>query len=317
MVAPGLARATPAGDRYALVVTGAAGGEVYARQYDAWRVAFITTLREKLAYPDDHVAVLADPASAATAARSATREQVRRVLGDWRNRLTKDDQLFVLLIGHGTSFGDDDAKFNLVGPDLSASEWADLLKAMPGTLVFVDATAGGFPFLRRLAGRGRVVLTATDSVAQQFETVFPQFFVKAFDDPAADADKNGRVSVWEAFVYASAGVRQWFDQRGHLPTERARLDDTGAGIGREAQNPGTDGALARATYLEPPGAAAGTTDSADAALGVLLKRRIDLEAQIDALRAGKDGMPADQYEAALERLLLELARVARQIRTKS
>ena len=63
--------------------------------------------------------------------------------------------------------------------------------------------------------------------------------------------KNGRVSIWEAFTYASAGVRQWFEQKGQLPTERPLLDDTGAGIGREAQNPGTDGAIARVTYLEP------------------------------------------------------------------
>jgi len=97
----------------------------------------------------------------------------------------------------------------------------------------------------------RVIITATDSAAQQFETVFPEFFIKAFEDPAADLDRNNRVSIWEAFTYASAGVRQWFEQKGQLPTERPLLDDTGAGIGREAQNPGTDGAVARVTYIEP------------------------------------------------------------------
>src|SRR5207248_11662678 len=183
--------------------------------------------------------------------RKATREQVRRALTDMRARMTKDDQLLVLLIGHGTSLDGDEAKFNLVGPDMSASEWADLLKPIPGRIVFVNTTAASFPFLRRLAGRGRIVLTATDSAAQQFETVFAEYFVKAFDDPAANFDKNGRVSIWEAFTYASAAVRQSFEQKGQLPTERPLLDDTGAGVGREAQNPGTDGAVARVTYLEP------------------------------------------------------------------
>ena len=301
-----------AGDHFALVIAGASGGDAYGQKYDKWRLAFATTLREKFGYPDDHVILLAD--RGVEGAGPATRENVQRVLGDLRRRLAKADQLLVLLIGHGTSLDGEDAKFNLVGPDLSATEWADLLKPMPGNLVFVDTTAASFPFLRRMAGRGRIVLTATDSAAQQFETVFPEFFVKAFGDPAADLDKNGRVSVWEAFGYASAAVRQWFEQRGQLATERPLLDDTGAGVGREAQNPGLDGAVARVTYLEPVAAPAATSD---AALAALLKRRADLEAEIEALKARKENMAPDQYEAALEKLLVELARVSQQIRAKS
>ena len=318
VIALGTAQPATAGEHYALVITGASGGDAYAQKYDKWRLSFVTTLREKFGYPDDHVTVLADTDAAGpragTPVLKATRENVQLALADLRKRLTKDDQLLVLLIGHGTSLDGDDAKFNLVGPDLSASEWADLLKPIQGRIVFVDTTGGSFPFLRRLAGRGRVVLTATDSAVQQFETVFAEFFVKACDDPAADADKNGRVSVWEAFGYASAGVRQWFDQHGHLPTARALIDDTGEGIGREAQNPGTDGASARVTYLEPAAAPAATGDTA---LAALLKRKADLEAQIEALKARKESMPSDQYDAELERLLLDLARVVQQIRTKS
>jgi hypothetical protein len=157
-------------------------------------------------------------------------------------------------------------------------------------------------------------VTATDSAAQQFETVFPEFFVKAFDDPAADLDKNGRVSLWEAFIYASAGVRQWYDQHGQLPTERPLLDDNGDGIGREALSPGLDGAIARVTYLAPdaPAAVAG-----DAAVGALLKKQADLEAQLEALKVRKPTMPPDQYDAELETLLTQLARVSRQIRAKT
>ena len=33
----------------------------------------------------------------------------------------------------------------------------------------------------------------------------------------------GRVSVWEAFTYASAHVKQSFEQKGQLPTERPLL----------------------------------------------------------------------------------------------
>ena len=93
------------------------------------------------------------------------------------------------------------------------------------------------------------MLTATDTAAQQFETVFPEFFVKAFDDAEADLDKNGRVSIWEAFTYASARRQASSSSRsGQLATERPLLDDTGDGVGREARKPGPDGD-ARADHL--------------------------------------------------------------------
>jgi hypothetical protein len=301
-----------AGERYALIVTGAPGGDTYAEKYAKWRVAFTATLRDTFGYAPDHLLVLADTEGGGV--QKATRENVQRAFADLRKRIAKDDQLLVLLIGHGTSIDGEDAKFNLIGPDLSATEWAELVRPIPGRVVFVNTTGASFPFLRKLAGRGRVVLTATDAAAQQFETVFPEFFVKAFDDPAADLDKNGRVSVWEAFTYASAGVRQWFEQKGQLPTERPLLDDTGAGVGREALNPGTDGAVARVTYLEPDAA---VTLPADTAQAVLVKRRIALENQLEELKARKESTPPDQYAAELEKLLVEIARVSLQIRTKS
>ena len=246
--------------------------------------------------------------------QKATREQVQRVFAELRKKLTKEDQLLVFLIGHGTTSDGEDAKFNLVGPDLSATGWADLLKPLPGRVVFINTTSASFPFLRKLASRGRVVMTATDSSAQQFETVFPEFFLKAFDDGGADLDKSGRVSLWEAFTFARAGVRGWFEQKGQLHTERPLLDDTGAGIGREAQNPGVDGALARVTYLAPD---AVLTLPSDAGQAVLVKRRADLERQLEELKARKETTPPDQYDAELERLLVEIARISQQLRAKS
>ncbi len=307
-----LATSASAGERYALIVTGASGGEAYAAKYDAWRASFVDILRHRFEYSDDHLLVLAEVEG--TGVLKATRDNVRRVFGDLRHRLTKDDQLVVLLIGHGTSMDGEEAKFNLVGPDLSATEWAELIRPLPGRVVFVNTSSASFPFLRKLAGKGRVVLTATDSSAQQFETLFPEFFINAFTDPAADVDKNGRVSMWEAFSYASAAVAQAFEQKGQLPPERPLLDDTGAGIGREAQNPGPDGAVAKVTYLQPDAAMALPSDSA---LAGLMRRRAELEAQLEELRARKDTMPPDQYEAELERLVLEIARISVQLRTKS
>jgi hypothetical protein len=313
-----------AGERNALIVTGANGGDVYAQKYARWRASFVATLRETFHYDPERLIVLADvparpgqgqpPEPAGEGVKPSTRENVRAALTDLRKRMTKDDQLLVLLIGHGTSLDGEEAKFNLVGPDLSASEWSELLRPLPGRLVFVNTTSASFPFLRKLARKGHIVLTATDTAAQQFETVFPEFFVKAFQDPAADLDRNNRVSIWEAFTYASAGVRQWFEQKGQLPTERPLLDDTGAGVGREATSPGTDGAIARVTYLEPDAVLA---LPADTALAGLMRRRAELDTLLEELKARKESTPADQYDADLEKILVEIARLSAQIRAKS
>ncbi len=306
-------------DRYALIITGAAGRPEYAIKYERWCNSLATLLRASFRYPDDHVVVLAEEEDRQT--RKPTRENVRAALADLQRRTAADDVVLVLLIGHGTSGtganapnNDDGAKFNLVGPDLSADQWAAAIRPIAGRLVFVNSTGGSFPFLQKLSGPGRIVITATGSTMQEYETIFPEFFVQAFGETAADSDKNGRVSIWEAFTYASAAVKKWFDVRGQLPTERALLDDTADGLGREADEPtGADGAIARVTYLQPD---APITAPADSELGALLRRRADTQAQIDLLRARKPNLPDFEYQTELERLLVELARLDRDIREK-
>lgn len=313
LAALGLCAASPAiaAARYALVVTGAAGSLEYQHQYDGWRTTLIGILRSKYSMADDHLLVLGD--SGDPDVRKPTRENIRAAFAALRQRASKDDVVLIMLIGHGnaseSSIGG--AKFNLVGPDLSADEWADLVAGLPSRVVFVNGASGSAPFLQTLSARGRIVITATDTTAQAYETVFPEFFINALAADEADTDKNGKVSMWEAFVAASAGVRQWYQQQGRLQTERALLDDDGDGVGREAQSPGTDGALAKATYLQPDVPAAST--SADP---TLTDRRVQLQAQIDALKARRSEMTQEDYDAQMEQLLLELARVDAALRAR-
>ena len=69
--------------------------------------------------------------------------------------------MLVVLLGHGT-FDGDVAKFNLVGPDLTAADWTLMLTGLPGRLVVVNTTEASFPFLEALKAKGRVVITATN-----------------------------------------------------------------------------------------------------------------------------------------------------------
>jgi hypothetical protein len=165
-----------------------------------------------------------------------------------------------------------------------------------------------------LATRGHIVITATDSTAQRYDTVFPAQFLTALNDPAADLDKNGRVSVWELFVYTARRVARHYEQEGLLATERPLLDDSGDGVGIEAGNDtGTDGALARATYLEREAIEV----NADAEMAALIARRRSLEERAEQLRQRKSSMPQEAWDREFEQLMIELARVSHRIRAGS
>jgi hypothetical protein len=305
-------RVSAAGDRYALVVTGASGGPQYAEKYDEWRSAFVQLLQGPLGYPEDHVLVLAEEEFAG--AQKATRENVRTSVADLRKRVTKDDLVLVVLVGHGSGADAGEAKFNLVGPDLSAREWGELLKPIQGRLVFINGASGSFPFVAELSSKNHLVIAANDTAAQQYENVFPQFLIEALTDEAADLDKNGRISVWESFVFISAKVKGWYDQRAQLATEHPLLDDDGDGVGHQVDDQGPDGLLARATYLR---ADAPITETGNPETTAMLRRRAELNGQVEELRARKSVMTPEDYENALEKLLLEIARIDRTLKSKS
>ncbi len=305
-----LSTSAAAQERHALIITGATGGAVYGVQYREWTELLSGLLIDQLKFDPTHVVTLSEtdrPEAAATAAN------VRRYLTALRRSLKADDLLFIMLIGHGT-FDGLDAKFNLVGPDLESGEWAALLRGLPGRLVLVNSAAASFPFLERLAGPRRVVISATDSVAQRFDTVFPEHFIAALSDAASDIDKNGRISIWEAFAAAGAGTRRYYQQRGQLSTERPLLDDNGDGIGRESAAAGDDGSLASRTYLDEASPNAPPTDEV---LLNMMQKRAALEAEVEELKVKKAFMQPAEYEAEFERIMIELAKISRDIRQRT
>src|SRR5262249_8778719 len=154
-----------------------------------------------------HIVVLAE--TPGTGEQISNAVNVRTSLAALAKQLKPEDVLFVMLIGHGTGNGAD-AKFNLVGPDLTVAEWNGLLKPITARLAFVDATSASSPFLQGLAGPERIVITATNTPAQVYHPFFGDAFIEALTAAPADLDKNDRISLWEAFVYASRLVSQHY-----------------------------------------------------------------------------------------------------------
>ena len=291
-----------------MLIAGASGGGDYAQQYTRWTEELSKTLVERMKIDPAHVTILSENKSPDSTASAAN---VRRALGKLRS-MGRDDLFLIVLIGHGT-FDGVDAKFNLVGPDLESAEWASLVGTAAGRVVVVNTTSASFPFIERLSGPRRIVITATDSAAQRFDTVFPEFFIKAFQQDTADIDKNGRISIWEAFAAAADGVRRHYQQRGQLATERPLLDDDGDGVGKDPTANGADGSLASRTYLDRAAVDAAPTDET---LVKLLQRRAALEAQVEELRVRRSFLAPAEYASEFERLMIELAQVSHDIRER-
>jgi hypothetical protein len=224
-------------------------------------------------------------------------------------------QLWIVFIGHGT-FDGKEARFNLRGPDVSATDLALWLKPFHRLLAVIDTSSSSAPFLNKLSGANRVIMTATRSGNELNYARFGQYLAEAITNPDADLDKDGQVSLLEAFLTAARKTAEFYKVEGRLLTEHALIDDNGDALGtppdwfrglratrRPKDSAALDGLLAQQIYLVP--------SAADKALPPEQRAQRDaLERAVLLHREKKSQMKEDDYYTQLEKLLLDLARVA-------
>jgi hypothetical protein len=188
-----------------------------------------------------------------------------------------------------------------------------LLRKLPSRqIVFVNTASSSGPFVEALSAPGRTVVSATRNGAEHFTTLFGGYFVDALTSPGADADKNKRISVLEAFQFAKAEVTQAYEREGLLATEHPLLDDDGdkKGSGEPSATAG-DGKVAAVLSL---GDAGDGGLPADPKLRALHLERRELERRVEALRLLKDSMTPARYTSELEKLVTAIALKTREIR---
>ena len=305
LVSIGMAAPVLAQETHVFIITGVAGDEEHVKQFHKLATTFIDGVKKRGGVPEANIVYLSDkPETDPSLIRGrSTRENVERALTGLAANAKPSDEIFLLLIGHG-SFDGQQAAFNLPGPDLTASDWAKLLKKFQTQrVVFVNTASASGAFLAIVAGPGRTIVTATKTGGERNETSFAQFFVEAYADETADLDRNGRVSVLEAFNFAKTKVLKAYEQKGTLLTEHAALDD------------GADGKLAATMFLGSTSAAAALgVDTSDPEMRALVGERDTLDKRIAELKLTKDSQDPARYEQELEKLLTELAVKTRAIR---
>lgn len=304
---------------FLLIVIGLAGDPESAKEigktFHKWGNE-LASASEKLGVPPERLAYLVDqPGEGDTRVTGrSTREEFIKALDGFAKKATAEDVVFIVLIGHGSDTGGT-PKFNLPGPDISAPEIDGMLKKLPTKqVVVVNTSSASGPFIEALSAPGRTIVTATRNGAEHFTTLFGGYFIEALtsNSSAADADKNRRVSVLEAFQYAKTEVARAYEREGLLATEHALLDDDGDKEGSQDPSPtGKDGKVAAVLSL---GAAGGADLPADPKLRALTLERRDLERRVEALRLLKDGMEPARYTSELEKLVTAIALKTREIR---
>jgi len=246
------------------------------------------------------------------AGAAATREHVREALEQVAGQAKADDDLVLILIGHG-SFDGSEYKLNLPGPDLSAPELAALCDRIASERqLIVNTTSASGGSIRALVRRGRAVIAATKSGTEKNATVFARYFVEALQDPTADLDKNETVSALEAFQYATAKTAGFYDSQQRLATEHAVFEDAGKPTAvRAASTDSGEGRLLAGLALVRLGTARGA--ALDPAKRGLLARKEELERRIDTLKYQRAAMAEDDYKSQLTEALVALAKVQEEL----
>lgn len=276
-------------DTYCLVIGGLGGEPEYEQKF-----------REQATTLAEAAHTLTGDASKAVAlvAQQADRNAVRRELRALASKAGPDDAVIITLIGHG-SFDGEEYRFNLPGPDLTATELGALFDQLRAAhQLIVNATSASGAVIERWKSERRIVITATKSGGERTATRFAQHWVRALSTPDADINKDEIVTVAEAFDFASRRVAGEFAADKSLATEHARLEGPGADRFQVARF----GVAARVT--------------ADPELNKMFAQRVRLERDLDAVKQRRQALAADAYYDELEGVLVQLAWLQRQIDAK-
>ncbi len=287
-----------------VVVVGAPGEAAYGHQFNEWSQKWKSAAEKARA----GVTVIGEAPAGGNDDRAQLEKALQGLAGE------SDDVLWLVMIGHGT-FDGRVAKFNLRGPDVSAEQLSAWLKLVRRPLAVVQCASASAPFINRLSGEGRVVITATKSGDEKNFARFGQYIASAISDPAADLDKDSQVSLLEAYLTACRQVEEFYAGGARLATEHALLDDNGDGLGspaawfkgvratrRAKESKAIDGVRAHQLHLVP-------SAREQQMPAEVRKRRDELELKIAAHRENKTAMPEEKYYERLEELMVALARV--------
>lgn len=303
-----------------ILVVGAAGEAEYGEAFAQWALRW----RDVAGAAGANITMIGMDDSANASGEAGSMSDLDQLKQTLAGLPTQSPQsVWLVMMGHGTS-GQSGSKFNLRGPDLSADQLASWLKPIERTTVIVSAFSSSAPFLNALSGPNRVVVTATQSGQEQNYSRFGEYLSHAIGDEASDIDHDGEVSILEAFLAASAAVRDFYRNENRLQTETALIDDNGDSLGTKAsafrgiRSIGTaasadqslDGDRAATITLTPPSVRLPLSDAETV-------ERDAIEAELRRLHARQSSMTGQAYRDAVLAQWIRLAKIYRAAELRS
>jgi hypothetical protein len=294
LLAPAMAWANSS----ALIIQGVGGSEQIEKKLEKWGSGTRDALIQDMGFAKDRVILLAGD--------NTRKANVEQAFAQLKQQIKKEDNFLLILIGHG-SF-DTDYKLNIMGPDVTGKEYVALIDSLGANrAVVVSSTSSSGGMFETMSGRNRVLVAASRS-GEKEDTVFYEYFLMGLKGLTADEDKDKKVSVWEAFKYATSGVERFYKEQQRIMTEHAGLAAGGtAQVAATASDQDTP-ILARVTSLSADRA----ITVADPKLQVLLNERKSIEQEIEKHRLDKNLLSEAEYEKRLE-LIVQLARKNQEI----
>ncbi len=191
------------GQCYALLVGGLAGQEPYSRWYSDWLARFQAVLTKSNGVPAANVTVLSGDA--------ATADAITAAIGKFSKRSKPQDQFILFIVGHG-EITQMTPTLTLRGPDLTVQQLADALSGLQAkSQVILNFSASSGDCLKTLASPNRVNITAT-SPTELEEPVFAEFFLRGLESKQADTDKNGTITMLEAYNWTEQQTALWISR---------------------------------------------------------------------------------------------------------
>ena len=301
---------SPDATKYAVIMTGPTVGETNLNQFRQWAFSLHDILARDYGYTSETITLLyangVNETNSGGRVDGATNVSgIEQGLSELAAKVKTGDQITLYLIGHGSG-ADEEAKFNIVGPDITGVEFAQMLDQFDEQdIVIVNTTSASYGFSTSLSGEGRVVISSTRSPSERYDPIFSRYFIEALDNRNGDRDKNNRVSMLEAFEYAKSNVEAWYEEQGRLASEHAGLDDNGDAL--FALNPTADdidGRLAEIAYIDTL-----IDDTGELSLEArdLKARMQEIERGVFILRGRKQDFLEADYWREMETLLIDLA----------
>jgi hypothetical protein len=157
-----------------------------------------------------------------------------------------------------------------------------------------------------MAGKNRMIVSATKTGFEGNDTVFYDYFLDGLQKSAADENKDHKISVWEAFKFAVDGVDRFYKDAGRIATEHPQISDNGSPMtGVIPQAP----VMANLTSFNVDRPVA----VADAKLQALLDEQKQIQQKIETLQINKASMLPEDFDKQIEALILQLALKTQQI----